>query len=119
MYKKILCFDFDGVIHSYTSGWKGIDIIPDPPTPGIKEAINKLREHYTIIVFSSRCAAADGIFAINNWLDKHNIIVDDVVAHKPPAWLTIDDRCYCFKGDIDDMLDKIDNFKSYLKKGTM
>lgn len=36
--KQTVVFDFDGVIHSYTSGWKGETIIPDPPVPGIKEA---------------------------------------------------------------------------------
>jgi len=30
MSKPILCLDFDGVIHSYSSGWKGADVIPDP-----------------------------------------------------------------------------------------
>ena len=31
--KPILCLDFDGVIHSYISGWKGADVIPDPLKP--------------------------------------------------------------------------------------
>ena len=28
--KQTVVFDFDGVIHSYTSGWKGATIIPEP-----------------------------------------------------------------------------------------
>ena len=43
-YKPTVVFDFDGVIHSYTSGWKGTAEIPDPPVPGIGEAITKLRQ---------------------------------------------------------------------------
>ena len=39
--KKTVVFDFDGVIHSYTSGWKGETNIPDPPVDGIQEALKK------------------------------------------------------------------------------
>ena len=42
--KPTVCFDFDGVIHSYTSSWKGHDVIPDPPVDGIKEVLWKLRD---------------------------------------------------------------------------
>ena len=37
MSKPILCLDFDGVIHSYASGWKGADVIPDAAVPGAME----------------------------------------------------------------------------------
>ena len=42
MDKKTIVFDFDGVIHSYTSGWQGITAIPDPVVPNIQAAINYL-----------------------------------------------------------------------------
>lgn len=44
-YKPTVVFDFDGVIHSYKSGWKGAGVIPDPVVPGIREAIGQLQEH--------------------------------------------------------------------------
>lgn len=40
---KTVIFDFDGVIHSYASGWQGVTEIHDPPVDGIKEAIDELR----------------------------------------------------------------------------
>jgi len=35
--KPILVLDFDGVLHSYTSGWQGATVIADPPTRGMVE----------------------------------------------------------------------------------
>ena len=40
MNAPLLCLDFDGVIHSFKSGWKGATNIPDPPVEG---AIDWLR----------------------------------------------------------------------------
>ena len=33
-FKPTIILDFDGVIHSYTSGWQGADVIGDPPWRG-------------------------------------------------------------------------------------
>lgn len=108
--KKTVVFDFDGVIHSYTSGWKGVEVIPDPPVPGIKEAIDRIRENYYVVVVSSRCNSVEGIWAIMAYLNKHNIIVDDVVKEKPPAVVYVDDRAICFDGHPETLLDKINGF---------
>lgn len=114
--KKIIVMDFDGVIHSYKSGWKGVDVIPDEPVPGVKEFINNLRRDYQVYVLSSRTNDPFGLQAVKRWLEKYKISVDDVVDHKPPAYLTIDDRCICFTGDFNGLRSKIDSFEPWTKK---
>src|SRR5262245_1372983 len=66
--KPILCLDFDGVIHSYTSGWKGVDVIPDPPVPGALDFIDKAREHFIVAIYSSRSGQIGGKHAMTEWL---------------------------------------------------
>lgn len=114
--KKTVVFDFDGVIHSYTSGWQGADAIPDPPVPGIKEAIDEIRDAgYEVIVVSTRCATTEGHGAIRAWLIDHDIVVDDVKVEKPPAIVYIDDRAICFDGDTRTLITKIQAFKPWNK----
>lgn len=92
-FSRTIAFEFDGIIHSYKSGWQGIDIIPDPPIPGIKEIIDKLRNNgYLVVIFSVRCEHKDGEKAIIDWLQKYNIFVDDIVYTKPSAFCYIDDK---------------------------
>lgn len=105
MSKQTIILDFDGVIHSYKSGWKGATEIPDPPTPGAKEAIARLRDRgFEVVVVSSRCSQAGGVVAVMEWLDKHDIFVDGVRADKPPHVLVVDDRAFRFEGRWDDVL---------------
>ena len=114
--KQTVVFDFDGVIHSYTSGWKGRTIIPDPPVPGIKEAIAEIRAAgYEVVVVSTRCEYMDGIQAILDWLMEHKIQVDRVCTQKPPAIVYIDDRAICFDGKPESLLGKIQTFKPWNK----
>lgn len=116
-YAPTIVLDFDGVIHSYTSGWKGVDVIPDPPVPGIAEAINDIRERgYRVVVVSSRCAVLTGMMTIQRFLDKNKIMVDGVCAHKPAALVYVDDRAICFDGHPETLLDKIQGFKPWYQK---
>jgi len=113
---QTVAFDFDGVIHSYTSGWWGVAAILDPPVPGIKEAIDEIRAAgYKVVVVSSRCESHFGIYEINRWLTKHGITVDGIQAEKPPAIVYIDDRAICFDGDPSVLLGKIKNFRPWMK----
>ena len=118
-FKKRICFDFDGVIHSYTSGWKGADIIPDPPVKGAKEVIDELiSKHYEIVIFSTRARIVQGYNAIQEYLNKYNIEFDMITSDKIPAFVYIDDRAICFNGDMPGLIEQIDTFVPWLKKGT-
>lgn len=117
MSKKTVVFDFDGVIHSYTSGWKGADTIPNPVVPGIQSAINSLRqEYYEVIVVSTRCAYPEGLAAVKKYLADNHIVVDAVMKEKPPAICYIDDRAICFDGHPETLLEKVQNFKPWNKE---
>lgn len=111
-----VAFDFDGVIHSYTSGWKGYGKIPDPPVPGIKEAIEEIRSAgYEVVIYSARTKDPEGLYAIYRYLKRYGIEVDDVVKEKPSAFVYVDDRAICFDGKSSELLDKIKNFKPWFK----
>lgn len=112
--KQTVVFDFDGVIHSYKSGWRGANIIPDPPVPGIGKAIADIREAgYEVVVVSTRCDSIFGCTAIMAWLDDNGIEVDAVKAEKPPAVAYIDDRAICFDGHPEKLLDRIKAFEPW------
>lgn len=114
---KTVVFDFDGVIHSYISGWQGIDVIPDEPVDGIRDVIENIRKAgYEVVVVSTRCNEENGKYAVCEWLAKYDIHVDDVMKEKPPAIVYIDDRAICFDGDTKTLLDKINNFTPWYKK---
>ncbi len=116
-YKKRVLFDFDGVIHSYVSGWKGAAVIPDPPVEGIRDVIQTLRgDDYEIVVFTTRAETMAGSDAVLNYLKKHDIEVDAITGFKLPAILCVDDRAICFDGNTLGLVDKIKAFQSWTKK---
>ena len=134
MSKQILCLDFDGVLHSYTSGWQGAEIVSDPPVEGAIDFIVSAMKYFEIYIFSSRSSQVRGIRAMQAWLH------DQFYAHfytpsgftkeaaefmslferikwpteKPPAFLTIDDRTITFTGEWPSIED-LKNFKPWNK----
>ena len=123
MPKPILCLDFDGVIHSYTSGWKGADVIPDPPVPGALQFIVEALKHFRVAIYSSRSGQAGGIDAMKAWLANWTTDPDyqmpwheiEWPTEKPPAFLTIDDRAITFTGEWPSM-EVLKNFKPWNKQ---
>lgn len=116
-FKPTVVFDLDGVIHSYSSGWKGETIIPDPIVPGIDEAIAEIREAgYCVAVVSTRCASPEGLKAVTQYLADNSIEVDIICKEKPPAIVYIDDRAICFDGDASTLLNKIKDFTPWYQK---
>ena len=106
-YQPNVVLDFDGVIHSYVSGWQGVDVVPDPPVPLIDEEIKRIRAAgYRVVVVSTRCATPEGMGAVRRYLRENGIEVDDVAAEKPPAKVYVDDRAMLFDGNRRDCLRK-------------
>ena len=112
----ILCVDFDGVLHSYSSGWKGATAIPDAPVPGAIEWLDSLVEdgeavcamaprfrEFDVCIFSSRNRYWGGRAAMKRWLVANGFPKDKIEnlrfpLLKPAAFLLIDDRCWTFTG---------------------
>lgn len=125
--KPILCLDFDGVIHSYTSGWQGADEVNDDPVPGALEFLYEANNDFEIHIYSSRSHQKGGIEAMQEWLRMHledvgapfvDAFVDKIVkwpTNKPSAMITIDDRALTFTGEWPKISELL-NFKPWNKK---
>lgn len=109
-WRCIVCVDFDGVLHSYTSGWKGPCDIPDVPVEGALEWLDTMTRYrdekdqsFQVCIYSSRSRHEGAVQAMQEWLVKHGLSKEtleliDFPLQKPAASLMIDDRAFCFKG---------------------
>lgn len=100
--KHIICVDFDGVIHSYVSGWKGANIIADDPVPGALDWLVRMTddEHYEefeIAIYSSRSKEPGAIKAMQEWLIRR--LTEWHIAHgdtpgvaESLAWMRVSDE---------------------------
>jgi len=106
---KILCLDFDGVIHSYENGWQG-GVIYGTVTPGFFDWCLEAQKHFLLVIYSSRSKDHGGLMAMQHWLGRQLeewrssrgdlVSLNFGFAHeKPAAFLIIDDRAIQFTGD--------------------
>lgn len=117
MYIPTVSFDFDGVIHSYRSGWKGAAVIPDPPVEGIKEVIEQLiSDGLCVVICSSRAESFEGQAAIVEWLKHYGFPMVQIQARKVPSIVHVDDRTICFDGRANHLHEQIINFKPWYER---
>lgn len=82
----ILCLDFDGVLHSYTSGWKGPRTIPDPPVDGALEFLARATNHFDVHIHSSRSNYFLGRRTMKRWLIGQYLAIAPTL-DETPTWL--------------------------------
>jgi hypothetical protein len=127
MGRPIICLDFDGVINSYESGWKGARNIPDPPVEGAIEFMAEaLVAGWDVVIHSSRAKYWGGISAMRSYIMEHagSMWYDSPAGSglerirfsrwKPSALITIDDRALTFTGKWPN-LDELRKFKPWNK----
>ena len=102
---KTICIDFDGVIHDYSTGWRGIDVFNEPVS-GAKEGTASLKEQgWTIIIYTTR----NDTPALREWLEENQITYDYINENpnqpeesdkgKLIASVYLDDRAVLFDGN--------------------
>jgi hypothetical protein len=113
-HRPILCLDFDGVLHSYVSGWQGVDKANDGPVPGAVEFLRDAVDVFDVQVYGSRSKEVAGIEVMRAQISWW--IIDDLgpeegsrvfralsfPENKPPCFLSLDDRCVEFRGIFPD-----------------
>lgn len=133
--RPTLCLDFDGVLHSYSSGWQGADKVSDPPVDGAMEFLVQASEVFSIAIHSSRNSKSGSVEAIKSWLRRYlreHLRSKDVQSSyrniegeverilmrihypslKPAAHVILDDRAMTFTGQWPS-IDELQTFKSW------
>jgi len=122
-HRRILCLDFDGVCHLYTSGWKGASVIPDAPVEGLFEFLKEAIIPFEVHIFSSRSNQAGGIQAMKNWFEFYADTPEKLATfrqlvfpeQKPPAFIGLDDRVITFSG-VWPPIESLTNFVTWTQK---
>jgi len=112
------CVDFDGTVHSYTSGFNKDKF--DAPVEGAIDALIELSKRYgSVYIYTSR----KSLDPVKTWLKEQfeiaglkqprNIKFTNI---KVPADVYIDDRGYKFEGDWPKALKELDTYKTWMNE---
>ena len=117
--KATIAIDFDGVLHSFKSGWQGHQKIGDPPVDGAIEWLRMLIHSDKVVpsIYSARSWKLFGNRRIKKWLIKYGLTKEEVKQlkfwlRKPTDDFILDDRCRRFRG-IFPSVNKIARFEPW------
>ena len=97
---KIICLDFDGVIHKNSKGFHD-GTIYDDPIEGALDSIEELSYDFDLIIHTCKANpkrplvnGKTGIELVWGWLKKHNVsqYIKEVTYIKPNAICYVDDK---------------------------
>ena len=100
----VVLIDFDGTIAEYRR-WTGYEDIDAMPNPGAFDALRSYMDaDFKVCVYSARSRRPGGVEGMRNWFKLHGLTEDEIhllsfPTQKPAAYLTIDDRAWCFTGE--------------------
>lgn len=107
---KTIAIDLDATIIKY-SGFIDEDVF-GAPLPGAIEAIKWIADqNHNIIIFTAR----KDLLKVQEYLRELGIPFD-LIYHKPPADVYIDDRAITFKGDWKEITKKLRYFKPWYQR---
>lgn len=101
---KLICVDFDGVIHACGNGWPiGSIEVSEKPIDGSFDWLQLMLKHYKVAIYSSRSKYNGAIESMQTWfLDngfpKELLLKLEFPTQKPNALIYIDDRAFRFEG---------------------
>lgn len=110
---KTICLDFNGVLDDY-QGWAGGKEYP--PREGAKRFLECLNlGGFDVVILT-----AIDPEQVKAWLRKYGLrdYIKDVTNIKPPALVYVDDRAICFRGNYEETLHRIAEFRAYWEEAT-
>lgn len=89
---RTVAVDFDGVIHSYSSGWTGYEPKDDPEPGALGFILGLQAQGYEVVIMSARAHNEEGVKQTEEWLKRHGFPNLRVTNEKVTAVAYVDDR---------------------------